>query len=85
MILVCTSAWINIHQVKYAGIQKSFSWYCGIMALAVYSIYSIGLYAYLISKHETLFEDNMQARFGSAISNFAFNRVGRMALVINLC
>ena len=47
MIVVCTSAWINIYQLNQGIIEQSFSYYFSISLLGLIIFYSVAMCAYL--------------------------------------
>ena len=82
MLVMCTSAWINIYQVHNEVIDHSPSYYTGITLLALFLIYSLVMCVYLCHNYKMLSQQSFTRRVGSAYSYLATDKVGKSVLVM---
>ena len=82
MLVVCTSAWINIYQVNQGLIGKSYSYYTSIVLMGIFVIYSLVICIYLCRNYKDLDQDAYRIRIGSAYSYFVTNKVGKSVLTL---
>ena len=59
MMVVCTSAWINLNQVQGDKADQNLSWYVAIIFIVFYIAYTIGIQIYLGWNFEDLFDQFM--------------------------